>query len=126
MPSKIRIGSRPSKLALAQAEIVRGQLAKLIDKTDIEIVEIRTSGDRMTTASLARVGGKGLFIKELEQALADRSIDLAIHSMKDLPAILPHQFKIAAVPGREDTADVLVTRDGTELAALANGAKLGT
>src|SRR6266700_3890786 len=115
MPSKIRIGSRPSKLALAQAEIVRQKLADAFGSVQIEIVEIRTSGDKMTTASLAQVGGKGLFIKELEQALAARSIDIAVHSMKDLPAILPEQFKIAAVLPRENTADVLVTRDGVGL-----------
>ena len=75
MPLKIRIGSRPSKLALAQASIVRDCLSAQISGTEIEIIEIRTSGDKMTSASLADVGGKGLFIKELEQALADRTID---------------------------------------------------
>jgi hydroxymethylbilane synthase len=122
---KIRIGSRPSKLAIAQAAIVRDRIAAQIP-AKIEIVEIRTSGDKMTSASLADVGGKGLFIKELEQALADHTIDLAVHSMKDLPAILPEQFRVAAVPGREDTADILVTRDGSSLSALAAGARLGT
>ena len=86
---KIKIGSRPSKLALAQAAIVRGRLSAQIPGIEIEVVEIRTSGDKLATPSLAEVGGKGLFIKELEQALADRAIDLAVHSMKDLPAILP-------------------------------------
>src|ERR1700675_3554019 len=105
MPLKIKIGSRPSKLALAQASIVRDRLTAQIPGSEIEIVEIRTSGDKMTTASLAQVGGKGLFIKELEQALAERTIDIAVHSMKDLPAILPAQFRIAAVLPRENTAD---------------------
>src|SRR5260370_26839858 len=126
MSLRFRIGSRPSKLALAQAEIVKQKLVPLLSKTEIEIVEIRTSGDKMATASLARVGGKGLFIKELEQALADRLIDLAIHSMKDLPAVLPKQFRIAAVPNRENTADVLVTRNGIGLAELKIGARVGT
>jgi hydroxymethylbilane synthase len=125
MPLKVRIGSRPSKLALAQASIVRDLIAAKIC-ADIEIVEIRTSGDKMTSASLADVGGKGLFIKELEQALADHTIDLAVHSMKDLPAILPEQFRMASVPVRENTADILVTRDGSSLSALAAGARLGT
>ncbi len=93
---------------------------------EIEIIEIRTSGDKMTSASLADVGGKGLFIKELEQALADRTIDAAVHSMKDLPAILPEQFRVAAVLERENTADILVTRDGSTLSALPAGARLGT
>ena len=126
MPLKIRIGSRPSKLALAQASIVRGRLAAQIPGIEIEIIEIRTSGDKMTSASLADVGGKGLFIKELEQALADRTIDAAVHSMKDLPAILPEQFRVAAVLERENTSDILVTRDGSTLAALPKGATLGT
>ena len=123
---KIRIGSRPSKLALAQAAIVRGRLAAQIPGAEIEIVEIRTSGEKLTSGSLAEIGGKGLFVKELEQALAARRIDIAVHSMKDLPAVLPAEFRIAAVVEREDTADVLVTRDGTALAALRAGAKLGT
>jgi hydroxymethylbilane synthase len=122
---KIRIGSRPSKLALAQASIVRERLATQIS-AEIEIVEIRTSGDRMTSASLADVGGKGLFVKELEQALADHAIDAAVHSMKDLPAILPEQFRVAAVLERENTADILVTRSGSEVSALTAGARLGT
>jgi len=126
MALKIRIGSRPSKLALAQAAIVRDRLVAQDPAIKIEIVEIRTSGDKMTSASLADVGGKGLFIKELEQALADRKIDLAVHSMKDLPAVLPPQFRVAAVPVREDTADILVTRDGSTLSALAAGARVGT
>jgi hydroxymethylbilane synthase len=126
MPLKIKIGSRPSKLALAQAAIVRTRLAAQIPAAEIEIVEIRTSGDKMTSGSLADVGGKGLFIKELEQALAAHAIDLAVHSMKDLPALLPEQFRVASVPVRENTADVLVTRDGSTLAALPAGARLGT
>lgn len=126
MALKIRIGSRPSKLALAQASIVRDRLVAQDPEIKIEIVGIRTSGDRMTSASLADVGGKGLFIKELEQALADRKIDAAVHSMKDLPALLPPQFRIAAVPVRENTADILVTRNGAALSALPPGARLGT
>jgi hydroxymethylbilane synthase len=126
VPLKIKIGSRPSKLALAQASIVRDRLTAQIPGIEIEIIEIRTTGDKMTSASLADVGGKGLFIKELEQALDDRTIDAAVHSMKDLPAILPEQFRIAAVLERENTADILVTRDGSTLSTLPAGARLGT
>ncbi|HSY80091.1 MAG TPA: hydroxymethylbilane synthase [Verrucomicrobiae bacterium] len=126
MPRKIRIGSRPSKLALAQASIVRERLTKQIPGIEIEIIEIRTSGDKMTSASLADVGGKGLFIKELEQALEARTIDAAVHSMKDLPAVLPQEFRVAAVLERENTVDILVTRDGFALNALPAGARLGT
>ncbi len=125
---KIRIGSRPSQLAMVQASMMRDRLAAQMSAVDpeIEIVEIRTTGDKLTSASLAQVGGKGLFIKELEQALAARTIDAAVHSMKDLPAVLPPDFRVAAVPGRENTADILVTRDGSELSALPAGARLGT
>lgn len=109
----LRIGSRPSSLALAQAEFVRQRLAARAPSVDIEIVPIRTSGDKITSASLARVGGKGLFIKELEQALLERRIDLAVHSMKDLPAALASGLRIAAIPERADPRDALLTRTGT-------------
>ena len=126
MASKLRIGSRPSRLALAQTEIVRSRLAGMVPDLSAEVVEIRTSGDRMASASLAGVGGKGLFIRELEQALLEKRIDLAVHSMKDLPAILEPQFRIAAVSEREDPRDGLVTRDGSPLASLPKGTRLGT
>lgn len=126
MALKLRIGSRPSRLALAQSGIVRAQLEGAIPDLACEIVEIRTSGDRMTTASLARVGGKGLFIRELEQALLDKQIDLAVHSLKDLPAVLAPEFQLAAIPKREDPRDVLVTRDGGTFTSLPTGARLGT
>jgi hydroxymethylbilane synthase len=126
MTSVIRIGSRPSRLALAQAELVRQNLAALVPSVTIEIVPIRTSGDRMATATLAEVGGKGLFIKELEQALGEGRIDLAVHSMKDLPALLAPGFRIAAVPERGDPRDALLSRVGGAIAALPRGARLGT
>ncbi len=126
MTGKLRIGSRPSALALAQAEIVRSGLASILRGLDSEIIPIRTSGDRMTSASLAQVGGKGLFVKELEQALAERRIDIAVHSMKDLPATLPPGFRIAAVPAREDVRDVLVTRVPGGVGALRRSARVGT
>ncbi len=140
MASLVRIGSRPSRLALAQAELVRRRLAALVPSAIVEIVPIRTSGDRMTAAALAEVGGKGLFVKELEQALADDRIDLAVHSMKDVPARLPDGFRIAAVPERADPRDALLTRAPASLDAvgasrtgaaatletLAHGARLGT
>ena len=97
---RLRIGSRPSALALAQAGLVKSRLEAAVGGLDAEIVAISTSGDKLTTASLAQIGGKGLFIRELEQALADGRIDLAVHSMKDLPAILPAGYLIAAVPAQ--------------------------
>ena len=126
MSALLRIGSRPSRLALAQAKLVRHKLAALIPSVTIEIVPIRTSGDRMATAALAEVGGKGLFIKELEQALGDGRIDLAVHSMKDLPAQLAAGFRIAAVPERADPRDALLSRAGESIAALPRDARLGT
>src|SRR6516225_4455640 len=105
MGSVIRIGSRPSRLALAQADLVRQRMLRLLPAAAIEIVPIRTSGDRMATAALAAVGGKGLFVKELEQALTAGRVDLAVHSMKDLPARLAPEFRIAAVPERADPRD---------------------
>jgi hydroxymethylbilane synthase len=124
--AKLKIGTRPSPLAIAQVEIVRAKLAAILPTLATEIVPIRTSGDKLTTPSLANVGGKGLFIKELEQALAEHRIDVAVHSMKDIPAALPREFRIAAVPERENPADVLVTRDGAALEDLPSGTRLGT
>ncbi len=92
----------------------------------IEIVPIKTSGDKILTPSLAEIGGKGLFIKELEQALAERRVDIAVHSMKDLPAVLPEEFRIIATPSRENPRDALITQSGASLKSLPKGAKLGT
>src|SRR5258708_1348761 len=102
MSFRLRIGSRPSALAFVQANLIKARIEKTLPGITIEIVAVSTSGDKLTTASLARIGGKGLFIRELEQALSDRRIDLAVHSMKDLPAVLPPEYRLAAVPHRED------------------------
>ena len=126
MAFKLRIGSRPSKLALAQTELVRARLGELIPGLAAEIVQIKTSGDRMTTPSLAQVGGKGLFIRELEQALANKEIDLAVHSLKDLPSVLAPEFRLAAISPREDARDVLIARDESDLTSLPKGSRLGT
>jgi len=123
---RLRIGSRPSALALAQAGLIKARLEAAVDGLAAEIVAISTSGDKLTTASLAQIGGKGLFIRELEQALADGRIDLAVHSMKDLPAILPAGYRIAAVPAREDPRDALLTRATGGWRELERGARLGT
>lgn len=125
MAPQLRIGSRPSRLALAQAAVVKNTLERTAPGLACEIVAIRTTGDRLTTPSLARVGGKGLFVRELEQALAARQIDIAVHSMKDMPARLAPGFKLLAVPAREDTADLLLT-GGPDLLALPRRARLGT
>ncbi len=126
MTPTLRIGSRPSQLALIQAGMVRDAIAAAMPDLALEIVPIKTSGDKILTPSLAEVGGKGLFIKELEQALAEHRVDIAVHSMKDLPAVLPAQFRIVATPMRENPHDALITANGASLKSLPKGAKLGT
>ncbi|HXR25979.1 MAG TPA: hydroxymethylbilane synthase [Candidatus Binataceae bacterium] len=132
MNFRLRIGSRPSALALAQANLVKAQIETALPGVTAEIVAVSTSGDKLTTASLARIGGKGLFIRELEQALSSGRIDLAVHSMKDLPAVLPAEYRLAAVPLRENPRDALISRDGLTgrasgvWEALTRGARLGT
>jgi hydroxymethylbilane synthase len=120
------LGARPSALALAQASIVQHLISNLLPSLSIQVVPIRTTGDRLATASLAQVGGKGLFVKELEQALERKEIDLAVHSMKDLPAELDGRFRLAAVPRREDPRDALVARACPTLGGLGAGARVGT
>lgn len=121
---KLTIGTRGSKLALAQARWVQAQLERA--GCAAEIHPITTSGDKLTTASLAGSGVKGLFVKEIEEALLDGRIDLAVHSMKDLPVNQPAGLSIAAVPEREDARDVLLTRSGVALADLPPGARIAT
>src|SRR5690242_6876993 len=126
MSAALRIGSRPSRLALVQAAMVRDAIARVLPSLRCEIVAINISGDRNLAPSLAEAGGKGLFIKELEQALLQRRINIAVHSMKDLPAALTPEFRIAAVPPRENPCDALITRDGGGIDSLRPGARLGT
>jgi len=126
MSFRLRIGSRPSALALAQAHLIKHQIEARLPGLVTEIVAVSTSGDKMTTASLAQIGGKGLFIRELEAALAAGQIDIAVHSMKDLPAVLPGEFRLAAVPERENPRDALITRTAGGWNGLARGARLGT
>jgi len=121
----LRIGSRPSRLALAQAQLVKTAVERNAPGLVCEVIAIKTTGDKLTTPSLAGVGGKGLFVRELEQALDAGRIDIAVHSMKDMPARLAPQFRLIAVPAREDSADVLLSA-GPDLARLAQGARLGT
>src|SRR5258707_452861 len=113
------IGSRGSQLALWQARWVQGRLASLGIETRIEI--IKTTGDRVTSIPLSSVGGKGLFTKEIEEALLARQVDLAVHSLKDLPTAIPAGWQITAIPEREDLRDAIV---GRRLAELHGGACL--
>ena len=126
MSGVLRIGTRGSKLALAQAEWLRRRLEAATPGLRAELVVIRTSGDRIVDRPLHEVGGKGLFVKELESALLDGSIDAAVHSLKDVPGELAAGLVIAAVPEREDPRDVTITRGAGGLAALPPGARVGT
>jgi hydroxymethylbilane synthase len=122
----LRIGTRGSRLALAQAEWVRQRLEAAHPGLRAELRVIKTSGERIRDVPLHQVGGKGLFVKELENALGDGSIDCAVHSLKDLPGELAPGLIIAAVPEREDPHDVVITRQAGGLAALPHGARAGT
>jgi hydroxymethylbilane synthase len=118
----MRVGTRGSTLALAQARAVADALTGVA----VEVVAIRTEGDRLAEARLALVGGKGLFVRELESALRRGEIDLAVHSLKDLPADSPDGLVLAAFPPREDPRDVLVAARAATMATLGAGARVGT
>ena len=124
----IRIGTRGSKLALAQAHEVRDRLAAAHGGSPerFEIVVITTTGDKVRDRPLAEIGGKGLFTKEIEEALVDKRIDMAVHSMKDMPAELPAGLMISALLPREDPRDAFLSSVATDLAALPQGAVIGS
>src|SRR2546430_10841623 len=120
----LRIGSRGSQLALWQANHVAGLLRQQGHEVTIEI--IKTTGDRITEVALAKVGTKGMFTKEIEEAMADRRIDLAVHSLKDVPTVLDTKFTLAAVIEREDARDVFVSKKYKSIGELPRGARVGT
>jgi hydroxymethylbilane synthase len=120
----LKIGTRGSALALAQARWVQEKIEATGLRTDLII--IKTSGDRLPDRAVQTLGGKGIFVKEIEDALLNDDIDLAVHSMKDLPTELPPELVIAAVPVREDARDVVVSRDAVVLQNLAKGATIAT
>ena len=124
----LRLGTRGSPLALAQAHMVRQALATAhdFDPEQIAIQAIRTSGDRIQDRPLADVGGKGLFTKEIEEALAAGTIDLAVHSSKDMPTLLPPGLVLSAFMEREDPRDVFISRKAKSIAELPRGATVGT
>lgn len=126
----LRIGTRGSPMALFQARLVRERLQSahpdLAEGDAIELVIIRTTGDRVQNRLLAEIGGKGLFTKEIEEALLDRRIDLAVHSLKDMETALPAGLTIGCVLPRDDPRDALVSRDGAGLRELPRGARIGT
>ena len=123
---RLVIATRESRLALWQAGHVKARLSALYPQCRVELLPMTTRGDQMQEARLALEGGKGLFIKELEMALADGRADLAVHSMKDMPVELPAGFTLAAITEREDPRDALVSNDYADLAALPGGAVVGT
>ena len=121
---KIKIGTRGSKLALWQAEFVAEKLRE--KNFDVELVKIQTTGDKILDAPLAKIGGKGLFTKEIENQLADKKIDLAVHSLKDVPTELPRNFKIAAITKRAQPFDAFVSEKYSALETLPKNAVVGT
>jgi hydroxymethylbilane synthase len=126
MKHHLRIGTRGSALALWQAGWVKTRLEELWPGLRVELVPIRTSGDKIQNVSLATFGGKGLFVKEIEEALLAGTVDLAVHSVKDLPGDFPEGLTLSAVPEREDARDVLITKHGESLAELPTGTRVGT
>jgi len=122
----VKIGTRGSVLALWQANWVRSQLLQMHPQCQVEIVKIKTTGDKILDVPLAQVGGKGLFVKEIETALLEKRVDLAVHSMKDMPAEIPPGLCIGVVPERENPLDVLISRNGHKFNDLPQGARIGS
>jgi hydroxymethylbilane synthase len=125
-PEKIIIASRESQLAMWQANFIRSRLLELYPQTEITILGMTTKGDQILDTSLSKIGGKGLFIKELEQALEDGRADIAVHSMKDVPMNMPPGFILAAITEREDPRDAFVSNNFANLEDLPPGSVVGT
>lgn len=124
---KIVVGSRGSKLALTQTRWVIEKLKELNEDVEFQIKVIKTKGDKILDVALDKIGDKGLFVKEIENELLKLGIDMAIHSMKDMPSTLPEGLKFASIPKREDRRDVLILREGIEsLEDIPKGGKIGT
>jgi len=126
IPTRLVIASRESRLAMWQAEHVRDCLKKLYPACDVQILGMTTQGDQILDRALSKVGGKGLFVKELEAALEDGRADLAVHSLKDVPMVMPEGFDLACVMAREDARDAFVSNDYASLGELPEGAVVGT
>jgi hydroxymethylbilane synthase len=123
---QVRIGTRKSPLALWQAEFVKAELQAHFPDIDFSLHHIQTTGDKILDSPLSKIGDKGLFTREIEHALLRGEIDLAVHSLKDLPTKTPDGLAISAITKREDTRDVLISKTPTTLLTLPNGAKLAT
>lgn len=126
MKAKIIIGTRGSKLAVTQTNMVIEALKKYYPDLDIEVKKIKTTGDKILDKSLSKIGGKGLFIAEIENALKNGDIDLAVHSMKDVQNVVSKEFQILSVLKREDPRDALITKNKLTLSKLPKGAVIGT
>ncbi len=124
--STLILGTRGSKLAVHQSEWVQAKLGELAPQVKVTLRRIQTSGDKILDVPLAKIGGKGLFVKEIEEALLSGEIDLAVHSMKDMPTELPKGLELLCVPHREDPRDALISRDGRSFKDLPKGARVGT
>ena len=125
-PRRLTIATRESALALWQAEHIRALLAALYPSSEVRLLGMTTEGDRVLDQPLADIGGKGLFIKELEVAMADGRADLAVHSLKDVPMDMPDGFALAAITAREDPRDAFVSNHYLDLPSLPGGARIGT
>ena len=123
---ELKIGTRGSQLALFQANWVKDQLIQAHPHLKVTLIKIRTSGDRIQDAPLAKIGGKGLFVKEIEEALIQKRIDLAVHSIKDVPTEFPQGLHLSVITKREDPRDVFISRSGKTLKDLPQNAKIGT
>jgi hydroxymethylbilane synthase len=126
MANELKIGTRGSQLALYQANWVRDQVLKTHPGLKVTLVKIKTTGDRIQDAPLGKIGGKGLFVKEIEEALLQKRIDLAVHSIKDVPTEFPEELHLSAITKREDPRDVFISRNNKPLKDLQKGAKIGT
>jgi len=123
---ELRIGTRGSQLALYQANWVKEKLIQTHPPLKVTLITIKTTGDKIQDAPLAKIGGKGLFVKEIEEALIQKRVDLAVHSIKDVPTELPEALHLSAITKREDPRDVLISKDGRRLRDLPQRAKIGT
>src|SRR5690349_1720479 len=124
--STVVLGTRGSKLAVHQSEWVQARIRELAPQVTVTLRRIQTSGDKILDVPLAKIGGKGLFVKEIEEALLAGDIDLAVHSMKDVPTELPPGLDVLCIPIREDPRDALISRNGARFADLPTGARIGT
>jgi len=126
MKNRLVLATRKSKLALAQSTWVKNQIEQLWPGCTVELLKVTTKGDKILDVPLAKVGGKGLFVKEIEEAMLDGRADIAVHSLKDVPTEIPEGLEVSIFPKREDCRDAFISRDGSCLEEIAEGARIGT